>query len=134
MISALIYDRKSKNAIKMESEVISNLDFYADGKLAVGKVTQEVLRKTGCTMDEADGIIVRMMSIDGVEGACLFKETDSSVRASLRGRSYADMAKAASKFGGGGHTLAAGCTFNGMSLEDAEKAMIPVLIDTVNAR
>ncbi len=134
VISALIYDRKSKNAIKMESEVISNLDFYADGKLAVGKVTQEVLRKTGCTMDEADGIIVRMMSIDGVEGACLFKETDSSVRASLRGRSYADMAKAASKFGGGGHTLAAGCTFNGMSLEDAEKAMIPVLIDTVNAR
>ena len=38
---------------------------------------QDVLRKTGCTMDEADGIIVRMMSIDGVEGACLFKESET---------------------------------------------------------
>ena len=63
-----------------------------------------------------------------------FKESENNVRASLRGRSYADMAKAASKFGGGGHTLAAGCTFTGMTLEEAEKAIIPVLIDTVNAR
>ena len=73
----------------------------------------------------------KMMSIDGVEGACLFKETDSNVRASLRGRTYANMAAAASKFGGGGHVLAAGCTFF-TSLAEAEKLLIPVLIDTVN--
>ena len=117
----------------MESEVISDLNFYADGKLAVGKVTQELLKENGCTLDEADGIIQKMMSIDGVEGACLFKETEINVRASLRGRTYANMASAAAKFGGGGHTLAAGCTFY-MPLEDAEKLFIPVLIDTVNAR
>ena len=133
MISALIYDRRSKEALKMESEVIADLKFYADGKLAVGKVTQELLKENGCTLDEADGIIQKMMSIDGVEGACLFKETEINVRASLRGRTYANMASAAAKFGGGGHTLAAGCTFY-MPLEDAEKLFIPVLIDTVNAR
>jgi nanoRNase/pAp phosphatase (c-di-AMP/oligoRNAs hydrolase) len=43
------------------------------------------------------------------------------------------MAAAAAKFGGGGHVLAAGCTFF-MPLEEAEKLFIPVLIDTVNAR
>lgn len=134
VISALIYDRKSKNAIRMESEVIANLDFYADGRLAVGRVTQELLEKNGCTMDEGDGIIVRMMSIEGVEGSCLFKEGETCVRASLRGRSYANMEKAAARFGGGGHTLAAGCSFIDMSLEEAEKLLIPVLIDTVNAR
>ena len=116
----------------MESEVIADLEFYADGKLAVGKVTQKLLRENGCTLDEADGIIQKMMSIDGVEGACLFKETENNVRASLRGRTYANMAAAAAKFGGGGHVLAAGCTFF-MPLEEAEKLFIPVLIDTVNA-
>jgi phosphoesterase RecJ-like protein len=133
-ISALIYDRRSKEAMRMESAVIAGLEFYAGGKLAVGKVTQKLLNECGCTMDEADGIIQRMMSIDGVEGACLFKETDdSNVRASLRGRSYVNMAKAASCFGGGGHLLAAGCSFK-KSLEEAEKELIPVLIDAVNAR
>lgn len=130
-ISALIYDRRSKNAIKMESAVINDLDFYADGRLAVGRVTQALLKDCGCTMDEADGIIQKMMSIDGVEGACLFKETDHSVRASLRGRSYANMERAAAKFGGGGHMLAAGCSFH-VPMGEAEKIFIPILIDTVS--
>ena len=134
VISALIYDRRSKEAIRLESEVISDLDFYAGGRLAVGKVTQDLLKKTGCTMDEADGIIQKMMSIDGVEGACLFKESENNVRASLRGRTYANMNKAAAAFGGGGHTLAAGCTFNGLNLEEAEKALIPVLIRTIEEK
>lgn len=133
-ISALIYDRKSKEALQMESAVLGDLEFYAEGKLAVGKVTQRILYDFGCTMDEADGIIVRMMSIDGVEGACLFKEAGpESVRASLRGRSYVNMAKAASVFGGGGHLLAAGCSFN-LPLEEAKSQLIPVLIDAINVR
>ena len=134
VISALIYDRRSKAALVMESDVIANLDFYADGRLAVGHVTQDLLKKHNCTMDEADGIIQKMMSIDGVEAACLMKQAEKNVRASLRGRSYANVAKAASVFGGGGHTLAAGCTFTDMDLETAEKAIIPVLIDTVKAQ
>jgi phosphoesterase RecJ-like protein len=134
VISALIYDRRSKEAIRLESEVIADLDFYADGRLAVGRVTQALLKENGCTMDEADGIIQKMMSIDGVEGACLFKESENSVRASLRGRSYANMAKAAAMFGGGGHVLAAGCTFQDLDLAEAEKTLIPVLISVIEER
>ena len=133
VISALIYDRRSKNAIRMECRVIDDLKFYADGKLVAGKVTLDLLKECGCTMDEADGIIQKMMSIDGVEAACLFKETENNVRASLRGRSYANVAKAAAVFGGGGHVLAAGCTFF-CPVEEAEEKLIPVLIDTVNTK
>jgi phosphoesterase RecJ-like protein len=81
-------------------------------------------------MDEADGIIQKMMSIDGVEGACLFKETDHSIRASLRGRSYANMEKAAAKYGGGGHMLAAGCSFYA-PMPEVEELFIPELIEAV---
>ncbi|MBQ3292168.1 MAG: bifunctional oligoribonuclease/PAP phosphatase NrnA [Mogibacterium sp.] len=131
VISALIYDRRSKEALMLESAVLGSLDFYADGKLAVGKVTQALLEEYGCTMDEAEGIIQRIMSIDGVEAGCLFKESANNVRASLRGRTYANMEKAAAKFGGGGHVLAAGCSFN-LPIEEAEKLLIPELIEAVS--
>ena len=133
-ISALIYDRKSMEALQLESAVLANLDFYANGRIAVGRVTQDMLKKFGCTMDEADGIIQRMMSIDNVEGACLMKEAgENNIRASLRGRSYINMSKIAASFGGGGHYLASGCSFK-TSLDEALEQLIPALIEGLNDR
>ena len=133
LISALIYDRRSKEALRLESEVLAGLDFYAGGRIAVGRVTQQMLRECGCTMDEAEGIIQRIMSIDGVEGGCLLKETANNVRASLRGRTYINMEKVAAGFGGGGHVLAAGCTFP-LPLDDAVKQLVPRLIEAADNR
>jgi phosphoesterase RecJ-like protein len=130
VVSALIYDRKSKEALKMESAVLSSLEFYEDGKVAVGKVTQKLLKECGCTMDESEGIIPRIMSIDGVECGCLFKETEVNIRTSLRGRTYANVERVASRFGGGGHILASGCTFE-CSIDEAEERIIPFLIEAV---
>lgn len=127
IISAMIYDRRSQGALKLEGCVLSRLHFYADGKLAVGQVSQAMLDEFGCTIDETDGIIQRIMSIDGVEGGCLLKEKGDATRVSLRGRSYINMAKVASEFGGGGHFLASGCTIN-EDLDTAEETIVPVLI------
>ncbi len=127
VISAMIYDRKSKGALKLEGYVLSKLHFYAEGRLAVGVVSQNMLDEYGCTMDETDGIIQRIMSIDGVEGGVLLKEKGDVTRISLRGRSYINMCKVATQFGGGGHFLASGCTIEA-DLETAEKTIVPVLI------
>ncbi len=132
IISALIYDRRSKEALQLESAVISGLDFYGNGRVAIGRVTQDMLREHGCTMDEAEGIIQRIMSIDNVECGCLLKDSGKNVRVSLRGRSYANMEKVASKFGGGGHVLAAGCAFTN-SIAEAEKSLIPLLVEAVDS-
>ena len=126
-ISALIYDRRSKEALRMESVVLASLDFYSNGRLAVGSITQELLAETGCSMDESEGIIQRIMSVDGVEIGVLFKETEEKIRASIRARSYANVGKVATSFGGGGHIRASGCTLE-KPLEAAETALIPELI------
>lgn len=131
-ISALIYDRKSKEALKMETTILSNLNYYEDGKIAAGRITQAILNEFNCTMDEADGVVQQIMSIDGVEVGCLLKESELNVRASLRGRSYANVQKVANKFGGGGHILAAGCTFNTLDVDEAERTIVPELIKAVN--
>ena len=67
------------------------------------------------------------MSIDGVEAGCLFKETKDNVRTSLRGRTYANVEQVAKSFGGGGHMLASGCTFD-VSVDEAEQMILPLLI------
>ena len=125
-ISALIYDRRSKEAIKMESSILANLNYYEDGRIAVGRVTQKLLKDMDCTMDEAEGVVQRIMSIDGVEIGCLLKETDMNVRASLRGRTYANVEKVASMFGGGGHMFAAGCLFE-KNIDEVEATLVPEL-------
>lgn len=130
VISALIYDRKSKEAMKMESKVLSNLEYFADGKVAVGEVTQNLLNETGCTMNESDGIVQRVMSLDGVEIGVLFKEADENIRASMRAKSYANVAKVAMLFGGGGHVRAAGCTLDG-PMSVAREHLIPELVKAV---
>ena len=131
-ISALIYDRKSKEALKMESIILANLNYYDEGRVAVGRITQNLLNEVGCTMDEAEGIVQHIMSIEGVEVGCLIKESEINTRASLRARTYADMEQVARKFGGGGHVLAAGCNFDeSLSVDEAEKTIVPELIKAV---
>lgn len=125
-ISALIYDRRSKEALRMESKVLGSLNFYGNGQIAVGVVSQALLEECGCTMDETEGLIQRIMSIDGIEIGVLFKQNPDCVRASIRAKNYANVESVARKFDGGGHVRASGCTFYG-TLEEAEQELVPEL-------
>lgn len=131
-VSALIYDRKSKAEFKLETIVLSSLEFYAGGKVAVGLVSQELLATTGCRLSHADGIIQRVMSIKGVEVGAVIKQNDDGVfKASLRAKSYANVAAVAAHFGGGGHIKAAGCTL-GKELIGKKIALVEELSKAVN--
>ncbi|MBQ0005125.1 MAG: bifunctional oligoribonuclease/PAP phosphatase NrnA [Clostridiales bacterium] len=131
-VSALIYDRKSKAEFKLETIVLSGLEFYAGGKVAVGLVSQELLATTGCRLSHADAIIQRVMSIKGVEvGAVIKQNPDGVFKASLRAKSYANVAAVAAVFGGGGHIKAAGCTL-GKELIEKKIALVEELTKAVN--
>ena len=111
-ISALIYDRKTPESIMLQSKVLENLKFYYDGQIVIGDVSIDLLQECGCRLEDAEGLVQRLMSIKNVEAGCLIKEYDDKFRASLRGKFYANVASVAENFGGGGHKKAAGCTFN----------------------
>lgn len=126
-ISSLLYERNSISAMNLESMLISALEFYECGGIAVGKITERMLAETGCMLSETDGFIQRMMSINGVEIGCLLKETESEViRVSMRAKSYANVAHIAEHFGGGGHVRAAGCTLY-KPIESAAALILPHL-------
>lgn len=113
-ITQLLYNRRSLGAIQLEGRVVSDMQVYYDGKIILSSITQSLLAETNTEMNESDGIIQKLMSIDGVEIGCILKEIDeNTVRASLRAKSFANVARVAQNYGGGGHIRAAGLTFEG---------------------
>ena len=68
----------------------------------------------GVTPKDLDGIVSQLRLTKGVEVAIFAYELTADVyKVSLRSKSYVDVNKVASYFGGGGHVRAAGCTMPG---------------------
>jgi len=103
--------RRRPQALRLLGDVLSSLEFHADGRLATLVLTQEMLRRTGARLDETEGFVNYATSVEGVHAAALFREAEPRlVRVSLRASGLVDVAALAREFGGGGHPNAAGLT------------------------
>lgn len=131
VISNLIYNRNSLNSLKLESMFIESAHLYDNGRVVVGRVTQKMLDETSTVMNETEGFVQKLTSIDGVEVACLLKEYEPElIRGSLRSKADANVASVAARFNGGGHIKAAGCTINA-PIDEAEELISKALIEEI---
>ena len=97
--------------LKLQSLAVGKTQLYEYGRVGISFITQEEMRSCGASGEDSEGIIDSIRDIDTVEIAALLRESDDGlIRVSLRGKSSADVSKIATRFGGGGHRLAAGCT------------------------
>jgi len=117
-VSQEIYESVRQERILLHSVAVAGMERFAGGRAAMAVVTQAMLKETGAEMDETEGIVDNLRSIEGVEIAILVKEDTEKLKLSLRAKSWGNVAAIAETFGGGGHTKAAGCSIN-MPLEDA---------------
>ena len=68
----------------------------------------------GAKATDLDGIVSQLRLTKGVETAIFLHEMDTQTyKVSLRSKSRVDVSVIASRFGGGGHVRAAGCTMHG---------------------
>lgn len=129
VVSSLIYERNSFSSMKLSSMVVENARFDCNGKLVYSCVTMKMLEETNALMNETDGIVQRLLSIDGVETAIIFKEhSENFVKVSMRAKSCVNVAEVAKKMGGGGHIRAAGCSIKD-GLEKAVQAVTSAMKD-----
>ena len=118
--------------MRLRGVAIMKTEMYEHGRIGISKLTQEDLKRCGATGEDAEGIIDSIRDIDTVELAILLRESaDGKIRASLRGKSAANVSKIAVAFGGGGHKLAAGCTLEG-PIEDAEEKLLQSALKTLH--
>lgn len=110
-INLNIYQNKSLEKTKLFIKTLENLEIYLNDKIAIVQVTRDMLSDTGAKMEDTNGIISFVRDIENIEVAIMLKEFgENEFKVSMRSKEYIDVSEVCSKFGGGGHVRAAGCT------------------------
>ena len=123
-IAERIYKSKKLSTMKLTSMVMATIGYDCDDRLVHALVSQELLRRSGALMDESEGLIDMLQSVEGLLFAVLFKEiTPELTKISVRSRGVANANELASAFGGGGHARASGAEI-AMPLERAREAVL----------
>jgi len=120
-IHAAMYQNFSHARFKLMLAMLNSLELHFDGRYAVMQVTQQDFARTGAAYSDTENLINESHRIGTVRASALFIELqDGRIRCSLRSRGGPDVSQIAVKFGGGGHTMAAG-TFLPGPLENAKQ-------------
>ena len=113
-----IYQHVKAEKLFVQSAMLNTLDIFADGKVALAYVKNDVLVQLDAGEDETDGMSEVLRSIIGVEVSIFLRErSDGKIKASMRSKDWFDVAAFAAEFGGGGHVRAAGFTTD-LSMEE----------------
>ncbi len=112
-----VFGTYSLGRIKLLNMALNSIEISDNGKLSLMTITRSMLNTTGTNSEDLDGMINYARRIEDVKVAALIHEIKNGAgkftnmnryHVSLRSDSSVDVAKIASKFGGGGHASAAG--------------------------
>jgi bifunctional oligoribonuclease and PAP phosphatase NrnA len=113
-IARAVYDSSTMGRLRLMGAVLHNLEFEGDGRAAIAALTLKLLKETGSTHEDSDGLINIPLNVKDIQAVIFFKEiAPDNFRISLRSKGDVDVNRVANGFGGGGHKNAAGCTVNG---------------------
>jgi bifunctional oligoribonuclease and PAP phosphatase NrnA len=123
-IAMRIYKSKKLTTMRLQALAMGTIGYDCDERLIYASVTQEMLRRAGAGMDESEGLIDLLNSVEGLELALLFKEIEPDLtKISIRSRGAANANLLAAAFGGGGHERASGAEIP-MPLRQATEAVL----------
>lgn len=104
-----LYERNTLARIRLHGRIIAGAESFCEGVAAYAAATEEDFRETGAEMTDVEDVVNRLLTVSGVRCAALFVEVSGNkTKVSLRGREGVDVRSIAERFGGGGHTQAAG--------------------------
>jgi phosphoesterase RecJ-like protein len=133
-ITGHIYRSKTPGRVKLEALVAATLQTRLGGKIAVARVTRDMLRKTGSTDADANELVTIPNSLKGAMIALLFRETGPrELKVSFRSEGQMAVNDIAAKFRGGGHMRAAGAHIKGKPVAVAEREVVAAVEKALRA-
>ena len=128
-INRRLFENKSLERLRAQSAAISNMELFANGKIAV--VTFPYALKVALGLDDDDlGALVDIpRSLSGVEVALCIRQPlpEGKFRISARSNGEYDVSALCRKFDGGGHAKAAGCTLVATDIGEAMHRIVSAI-------
>jgi phosphoesterase RecJ-like protein len=124
-VNQLTYETYPRRRIELLRELLRTLRFECEDRVASFSLSLKTAADLGVFPEDNEGLIDHIRAVRGVVVAVFFEElTDGKVRVSMRSKNpKADVCAIATKFGGGGHKLAAGARMRGSLAEVEEKVL-----------
>jgi len=133
IIAQWIHGRKNVASVRLLGEALRTLRFSDDGLVATLQVDQDAFRRSDARPEDTEEIINHPRAINGVRAVAFFKQWEANVvQVSLRSKGTVDVRQVAARFGGGGHSNAAGCTLIG-DIDGARRQVLTALGDIVGS-
>jgi len=123
-----LYEMNSLSSLRLQSKVFSEIEFYHYNKIALQVMLKTTLEYFKANYEDGDNIINLPLKCKDILVSVFFKENYNGIlRCSIRSKNNIDVVGIAKKYGGGGHTTAAGfkCT---ESLEIVKEKVIKEII------
>jgi len=124
-ISQQLYENYPRRRLELLRDLLRTMRFGEDGRVASFSLSLKTAAALAVLPEDNEGLIDHLRAIRGVIVAVFFEElADGKVRVSMRSKDEAvDVCAICQKFGGGGHTLAAGARIRGSLAEVEEKVL-----------
>jgi bifunctional oligoribonuclease and PAP phosphatase NrnA len=131
-VSQQLYENFPRRRVELLRELLETMRFEGNGRVASFSLTLKMAKDLGVLPEDNEGLIDHLRAIRGVVVAVFFEElADDKVRVSMRSKTEdVDVCAICEKFGGGGHTLAAGARVRG-TLAEVEKKVLEAICDVV---
>ena len=133
ILNKMLFRTKTRGRIKIEGMLASGMEFHYDGKVAIASITREMMEAAGACEDDMDDIAVIAGSVEGVGIGITIREMSSandckvSVRTMLPYNAHA----ICSRFDGGGHKMAAGCTIK-KPIDEVKTGLLEVVAESLD--
>jgi len=124
-ISQQLYENYPRRRLELLRDLLRTMRFGEDGRVASFSLSLKTAAALAVLPEDNEGLIDHLRAIRGVIVAVFFEElAGGKVRVSMRSKDEAvDVCAICQKFGGGGHTLAAGARIRGSLAEVEEKVL-----------
>ena len=131
-INQQVFENYPRRRVELLRELLRTMRFEGGGRVASFSLSLKTAAELGVLPEDNEGLIDHLRAIRGVIVAVFFEElTDGKVRVSMRSKSEkTDVCAICQKFGGGGHTLAAGARVRG-SLAEVEQRILEAICNVV---
>jgi phosphoesterase RecJ-like protein len=124
-ISQQLYENYPRRRLELLRELLRTMRFSDCGRIAMFGLCLKTAAELGVIPEDNEGLIDHLRAVHGVIIAMFFEElSDGKVRVSMRSKDErVDVCAICQKFGGGGHTLAAGARVRGTLAEVEERVL-----------